>query len=79
MSKPLIFAIIKNCIHSLYSSEYIESSGHVCILEDIGDFTSSSEVADFISEKQFDAVLIIHLYKGGRLLLGAVSSNTNHG
>ncbi|XP_055511651.1 glycosyltransferase 1 domain-containing protein 1 isoform X2 [Leucoraja erinacea] len=50
-------------------SEYIESSGHVCILEDIGDFTSSSEVADFISEKQFDAVLIIHLYKGGRLLL----------
>ncbi|XP_051888067.1 glycosyltransferase 1 domain-containing protein 1 isoform X3 [Pristis pectinata] len=49
--------------------EYIECSGHLCMLRDIGDFKSSSQVADLISEKKFDAVLIIHLYKAGRLLL----------
>uniref|UniRef100_UPI00398E6826 glycosyltransferase 1 domain-containing protein 1 isoform X1 n=1 Tax=Pristiophorus japonicus TaxID=55135 RepID=UPI00398E6826 len=49
-------------------SEYIQGSGHVCILRDIADFKSSSQVSDLISEEKFEAVLIIHLYKGGRLL-----------
>ncbi|XP_069789315.1 glycosyltransferase 1 domain-containing protein 1 isoform X2 [Narcine bancroftii] len=57
-------------------SEYIQSSGHLCILRDIGDFKTSSQVADLISEKKFEAVLIIHLYKGGRLLL---DSNVPYG
>ncbi|XP_067911166.1 glycosyltransferase 1 domain-containing protein 1 [Heterodontus francisci] len=50
-------------------SEYIQSSGHVCILRDIADFKSSSQVSDLIFKEKFEAVLIIHLYKGGRLLL----------
>ncbi|XP_038646179.1 glycosyltransferase 1 domain-containing protein 1 isoform X2 [Scyliorhinus canicula] len=52
-------------------SEYIQSSDHVCTLRDIADFKSSSQVSDLISEEKFEAVLIIHLYKGGRLLLGS--------
>ncbi|XP_078083171.1 glycosyltransferase 1 domain-containing protein 1 [Mustelus asterias] len=51
-------------------SGYIQTSGdHVCILRDIADFKSSSQVSDLISEEKFEAVLIIHLYKGGKLLL----------
>ncbi|XP_072351856.1 glycosyltransferase 1 domain-containing protein 1 isoform X2 [Scyliorhinus torazame] len=54
-------------------SEYIQSCDHVCALRDIADFKSSSQVSDLISEEKFEAVLIIHLYKGGRLLLGVVT------
>ncbi|XP_078410238.1 glycosyltransferase 1 domain-containing protein 1 isoform X2 [Cetorhinus maximus] len=50
-------------------SGYIQSIGHVCILRDIAEFKSSSQVSDLITEEKFEAVLMIHLYKGGRLLL----------
>lgn len=50
---------------------HLEAAGHTCVLKDAAGFGGSSEVADLISEAQFDAGLIIHLYKGGRLLLGA--------
>ncbi|XP_062890663.1 glycosyltransferase 1 domain-containing protein 1 [Mobula hypostoma] len=49
--------------------DYIQEGGHLCALRDIGDFKSSSQVADLISEDKFNAVLIIHLYKAGRLIL----------
>lgn len=50
---------------------HLEAAGHTCVLKDAAGFGCSSEVADLIAEAQFDAGLIIHLYKGGRLLLGA--------
>ncbi|GCC23999.1 hypothetical protein chiPu_0002397 [Chiloscyllium punctatum] len=56
--------------------KYIQSSGHVCILNDIAEFKSSSQVSDLINEQKFEAVMTIHLYKGGRLLL---DSNVPYG
>ncbi|XP_048467205.1 glycosyltransferase 1 domain-containing protein 1 isoform X2 [Rhincodon typus] len=52
-------------------SKYIQSSGHICILRDIAEFKSPSQVSDLINEQKFEAVMTIHLYKGGKLLLGS--------
>uniref|UniRef100_A0A4W3HAX6 Glycosyltransferase 1 domain containing 1 n=1 Tax=Callorhinchus milii TaxID=7868 RepID=A0A4W3HAX6_CALMI len=49
--------------------EYIQDSGHICVLRDVADFKSSSQVSELISKEKFEAGLVIHLYKGGRLLL----------
>lgn len=52
----------------------MESAGHVCVLRDTKDFSSGSEVTLLMSqdgEPRFDAALAIHLFKAGRLLLGA--------
>ncbi|XP_060699652.1 glycosyltransferase 1 domain-containing protein 1 isoform X2 [Hemiscyllium ocellatum] len=57
-------------------SKYIQSSGHICILNDIAEFKSPSQVSDLINEQKFEAVMTIHLYKGGRLLL---DSNVPYG
>lgn len=49
---------------------YIESAGHTCELRDAGEFESSAEVAQLISQDPlFNGALAIHLFKAGRLLL----------
>ncbi|XP_028679854.1 glycosyltransferase 1 domain-containing protein 1 isoform X1 [Erpetoichthys calabaricus] len=50
--------------------EYIEAAGHNCCLRDVADFKTPEEVTHLILEEEFDGCLAIHLYKGGRLLLG---------
>ncbi|KAG2471170.1 GL1D1 protein, partial [Polypterus senegalus] len=50
--------------------EYIEAAGHICCLRDVADFKTPEEVTHLILEEEFDGCLAIHLYKGGRLLLG---------
>ncbi|XP_069071469.1 glycosyltransferase 1 domain-containing protein 1 [Pleurodeles waltl] len=49
---------------------HLEAAGHSCVLKDAAAFCCPSDVADLIADGEFDAGLIIHLYKGGRLLLG---------
>ncbi|XP_059511049.1 glycosyltransferase 1 domain-containing protein 1 isoform X3 [Stegostoma tigrinum] len=48
----------------------------MCILRDIAEFKSPSQVSDLINEQKFEAVMTIHLYKGGKLLL---DSNVPYG
>lgn len=52
--------------------DHIEGAGHVCVLRDTKEFSSDSEVSLRMSQERFDAALAIHLFKGGRLLLGAL-------
>uniref|UniRef100_V9K9R9 Glycosyltransferase 1 domain-containing protein 1 n=1 Tax=Callorhinchus milii TaxID=7868 RepID=V9K9R9_CALMI len=58
-----------NCTTAARIREYIQDSGHICVLRDVADFKSSSQVSELISKEKFEAGLVIHLYKGGRLLL----------
>ncbi|XP_059193168.1 glycosyltransferase 1 domain-containing protein 1 [Centropristis striata] len=49
---------------------HIESAGHTCELRDAAEFQSPAEVANLISQNPpFEAVLAIHLFKAGKLLL----------
>ncbi|XP_069476228.1 glycosyltransferase 1 domain-containing protein 1 isoform X2 [Ambystoma mexicanum] len=50
--------------------DHLEAAGHICVLKDAAGFGSSSEVANLVAEEDFEAALLIHLYKAGRLLLG---------
>lgn len=52
--------------------DHIENAGYVCVLRDTRDFSSASEITLMMSQARepFDAALAIHLFKGGRLLLG---------
>ncbi|XP_060787159.1 glycosyltransferase 1 domain-containing protein 1 [Neoarius graeffei] len=61
-----------NCTTAERIRDHIESAGHVCALRDTREFSSASEVTLLMSQAQepFDAALAIHLFKGGRLLLG---------
>ncbi|XP_029475560.1 glycosyltransferase 1 domain-containing protein 1 isoform X2 [Rhinatrema bivittatum] len=52
------------------SWDHLEDVGHKCVLKDVASFGSPAEAADLISEEKFEVALTIHLYKGGRLLLG---------
>ncbi|KAI1900877.1 hypothetical protein AGOR_G00054370 [Albula goreensis] len=61
-----------NCTTAERIREHIESSGHICVLRDIVDFKSPADVAALVAqEPSFEGALAIHLYKGGRLLLGS--------
>ncbi|XP_068166036.1 glycosyltransferase 1 domain-containing protein 1 isoform X2 [Antennarius striatus] len=49
---------------------HIEKAGHTCELRDAADFASSTDVANLVSQSpQFEGILVIHLFKAGRLLL----------
>ncbi|KAG7480658.1 hypothetical protein MATL_G00058570 [Megalops atlanticus] len=62
----------QECVHMSMFLEHIESAGHTCVLRDTQDFKSPVDVAALVTqEPSFDAALAIHLYKGGRLLLGS--------
>ncbi|KAJ8285842.1 hypothetical protein GJAV_G00031560 [Gymnothorax javanicus] len=61
-----------NCTTAERIRNHIESAGHICVLRDIVDFHSPNDVVSLImGEPTFDGALAIHLYKGGRLLLGS--------
>ncbi|KPP60968.1 hypothetical protein Z043_120984 [Scleropages formosus] len=63
-----------NCTTAQRIRGHVESAGHTCILRDVTDFQSPGDVAVLLSrETPFDGLLAIHLYKGGRLLLGEPS------
>ncbi|KAJ8401085.1 hypothetical protein AAFF_G00390420 [Aldrovandia affinis] len=60
-----------NCTTAERIRNHIESAGHTCVLRDIGDFQSAGDVAALVArEPSFEGAFGIHLYKGGRLLLG---------
>ncbi|XP_030074919.1 glycosyltransferase 1 domain-containing protein 1 [Microcaecilia unicolor] len=59
-----------NCTTADRIKSHLEAAGHRCVLKDATSFGSPAEVADLIAEENFDVALAIHLYKGGRLLLG---------
>ncbi|XP_028270601.1 glycosyltransferase 1 domain-containing protein 1 isoform X4 [Parambassis ranga] len=49
---------------------HIESAGHTCELRDAGEFHSSADVANLVSQNSsFEGALAIHLFRAGRLLL----------
>ncbi|XP_078522481.1 glycosyltransferase 1 domain-containing protein 1 [Lissotriton helveticus] len=50
---------------------HLEAAGHTCVLKDAAGVLGPSEVAGLVAEGQFDAGLVIHLYKAGRLLRGS--------
>ncbi|XP_035235897.1 glycosyltransferase 1 domain-containing protein 1 isoform X1 [Anguilla anguilla] len=61
-----------NCTTAERIRKHIESAGHICVLRDIVDFHSPADVTSLVSgEPSFEGALAIHLYKGGRLLLGS--------
>ncbi|XP_018587255.2 glycosyltransferase 1 domain-containing protein 1 [Scleropages formosus] len=61
-----------NCTTAQRIRGHVESAGHTCILRDVTNFQSPGDVAVLLSrETPFDGLLAIHLYKGGRLLLGS--------
>ncbi|KAJ8263231.1 hypothetical protein COCON_G00156880 [Conger conger] len=61
-----------NCTTAERIRVHIESAGHLCVLRDILDFNSPADVASLVTgEPSFEGALAIHLYKGGRLLLGS--------
>ncbi|XP_072271855.1 glycosyltransferase 1 domain-containing protein 1 [Pyxicephalus adspersus] len=59
-----------NSTTALRIKSHLEAAGHECELRDAVGFESPLEVAKLISEKKFEAGLIIHLYKAGKFLLG---------
>ncbi|XP_018431992.1 PREDICTED: glycosyltransferase 1 domain-containing protein 1 isoform X1 [Nanorana parkeri] len=59
-----------NSTTALRIKSHLEAAGHECELRDAAGLESTLEVAKLISQKKFDAGLIIHLYKAGKLLLG---------
>nr|XP_033812285.1 glycosyltransferase 1 domain-containing protein 1 isoform X2 [Geotrypetes seraphini] len=59
-----------NCTTADRIKDHLEAAGHRCVLKDANSFASPAEVADLITEENFEVALAIHLYKGGRLLLG---------
>ncbi|KAM9330877.1 glycosyltransferase 1 domain-containing protein 1 [Gastrophryne carolinensis] len=60
-----------NSTTALRIKSHLEAAGHECELRDADELNSPLEVAKLISQKNFDAGLIIHLYKAGRYLLGS--------
>ncbi|XP_026998735.1 glycosyltransferase 1 domain-containing protein 1 isoform X1 [Tachysurus fulvidraco] len=62
-----------NCTTAERMRDHIESAGHVCVLRDTRDFSSSSDVKLLMSQDKepFNAALAIHLFKGARFLLDA--------
>ncbi|NWH95250.1 GL1D1 protein, partial [Aegithalos caudatus] len=50
---------------------HLGAAGHSCVLKDAFLYESAAEIANLTSTDKFDAALAIHLYKGGRLLLGS--------
>lgn len=53
---------------------HIVAAGHTCVLCDTREFSSASDVSSLMmQEPRFEAALAIHLFKGGRLLLGDTS------
>ncbi|CAI9594006.1 unnamed protein product, partial [Staurois parvus] len=59
-----------NSTTALRIKSHLEAAGHECDLRDAAGLECPLEVAKLISQKKFDAGLIIHLYKAGKLLLG---------
>ncbi|KAM5194799.1 glycosyltransferase 1 domain-containing protein 1 isoform 2-T2 [Mantella aurantiaca] len=59
-----------NSTTALRIKSHLEAAGHECELRDAAGLESKVEVAKLISQKKFDAGLVIHLYKAGKLLLG---------
>ncbi|XP_068127699.1 glycosyltransferase 1 domain-containing protein 1 [Hyperolius riggenbachi] len=59
-----------NSTTALRIKSHLEAAGHECELRDAASLESPLEVAQLIAQEKFDAGLIIHLYKAGRLLLG---------
>ncbi|XP_040203308.1 glycosyltransferase 1 domain-containing protein 1 isoform X3 [Rana temporaria] len=59
-----------NSTTALRIKSHLEAAGHECDLRDASTLESPLEVARLISQKKFDAGLVIHLYKAGKLLLG---------
>lgn len=59
-----------NSTTALRIKSHLEAAGHECDLRDASSLESPLEVAKLISQKRFDAGLVIHLYKAGKLLLG---------
>ncbi|KAG9270532.1 glycosyltransferase 1 domain-containing protein 1 [Astyanax mexicanus] len=59
-----------NCTTAERIRDHIESAGHTCVLRDVADFKSASEVAQLMNQDgPFEGALAIHIFKGGRLLL----------
>nr|XP_019604317.1 PREDICTED: glycosyltransferase 1 domain-containing protein 1 isoform X1 [Rhinolophus sinicus] len=57
--------------HSInFLMDHLEAAGHVCLLKDAFDFDGPSEIAALIQAEAVEAALALHLYRGGRLLLG---------
>ncbi|CAN0333574.1 unnamed protein product [Lampetra planeri] len=49
---------------------YLLTSGHKCLLENSRCFSEPKDVCQFISVNGISAVIALHLYKAGRLLVG---------
>ncbi|XP_032803101.1 glycosyltransferase 1 domain-containing protein 1 isoform X2 [Petromyzon marinus] len=49
---------------------YLLTSGHKCLLENSRSFSEPKDVRKFISVNGISAVIALHLYKAGRLLVG---------
>jgi len=49
---------------------HIVAAGHTCVLCDTREFSSASDVSSLMTQERVEAALAIHLFKGGRLLLG---------
>uniref|UniRef100_A0A672S621 Glycosyltransferase 1 domain containing 1 n=1 Tax=Sinocyclocheilus grahami TaxID=75366 RepID=A0A672S621_SINGR len=63
-----------NCTTAERIRNHIVAAGHTCVLCDTREFSSASDVSSLMTqEPRFEAALAIHLFKGGRLLLGDTS------
>ncbi|KAI4899751.1 hypothetical protein NFI96_013323, partial [Prochilodus magdalenae] len=52
--------------------DHIESAGHTCVLRDVADFRTTSDLALLMTQEgPFEGALAIHLFKGAGLLLDA--------
>ncbi|KAL7884026.1 hypothetical protein AOLI_G00067960 [Acnodon oligacanthus] len=61
-----------NCFTAERIQDHIERAGHACVLRDVAEFKSASDVALLVTQEgPFEGALAIHLFKGGRLLLDA--------
>ncbi|KAL6456339.1 hypothetical protein MHYP_G00348820 [Metynnis hypsauchen] len=61
-----------NCFTAERIQDHIESAGHTCVLRDVAEFKSASDVTLLMTQEgPFEGALAIHLFKGGRLLLDA--------
>ncbi|XP_074178031.1 glycosyltransferase 1 domain-containing protein 1 isoform X1 [Rhinolophus sinicus] len=59
-----------NAVTAQRVRDHLEAAGHVCLLKDAFDFDGPSEIAALIQAEAVEAALALHLYRGGRLLLG---------
>ncbi|XP_072538630.1 glycosyltransferase 1 domain-containing protein 1 [Salminus brasiliensis] len=59
-----------NCTTAERIRDHIESAGHKCVLRDVAEIRSASDVELLkTQEGPFEGALAIHVFKGGRLLL----------